>query len=126
MKKRASFALLLALTGCNAVGPDFSAPESGLPEKSFVGGPSAAAPDPAWWATFRDPTLTALAREVASANLDVKTATLRVAESRFQRGVAVSAQLPGLNGDAKSTREQYSNNGIASLIGGLVPGGFKI
>ena len=93
--------LLAALAGCNAVGPDFSAPDSGLPDRAFVAGSRAAAPDPEWWASFRDPTLTALVRNVADANLDVQTATLRVAQSRFQRGVTAAAQMPSLNGDVK-------------------------
>jgi NodT family efflux transporter outer membrane factor (OMF) lipoprotein len=99
-------------------------PESGLPEKPFVGDARLVAPpDPMWWAGFHDRTLTELELEVAAANLDVRTATIRLAESRFQRGVAASAQLPALNGDAKSTREQYSQNGIVSLLGGLLGGG---
>ena len=127
MRRFAPFPLLLlaALSGCNAVGPDFAAPDSGLPERAFVAGASAnvSAPDPRWWASFRDPTLTALIGEVAQANLDVRTASLRVAESRFERGATASAQLPSLNGDVKVTREQYSKNGILSLMNGLVPGG---
>jgi NodT family efflux transporter outer membrane factor (OMF) lipoprotein len=113
------------LAGCT-VGRDFITPDNGLPAKAFVAGASTAAPDPDWWNAFRDPALTALIHEVASANLDVRTATLRVAESRFERGVTAAAQFPQLNGDAKSTREQYSKNGIVSLIGGLAPGGFSV
>jgi NodT family efflux transporter outer membrane factor (OMF) lipoprotein len=72
---------------------------------------------------FRDPILTDLERRVAAANLDVRTATIRLAESRFQRGVAAAAELPSLNGDAKYTRELYSQNGIVSLLGALAPPG---
>jgi NodT family efflux transporter outer membrane factor (OMF) lipoprotein len=118
-----AFGLLAALAGCNAVGPDFVPPASGLPDGAFVAGARTSAPDPQWWASFRDPTLTALVREVAESNLDVRTATLRVAESRFERGVTASAEMPSLNGDAKVTREQYSKNGILSLFNGLAPGG---
>ena len=114
------------LSGCS-VGPDFSAPETGLPIKHFAapdaGGRLAAPPDPNWWALFRDRTLTALENEVANANLDVRAATIRLAESRFQRGVAASAQLPGLNADAKAPRELYSQNGILSLLAPLSPSG---
>jgi len=123
---RKTIALLLALSGCNAVGPDFTPPETGLPDRAFVAGARTAAPDPAWWATFRDPALTRLVREVADKNLDVRAATLRVAQSRAQRGAAAAAQLPSLNGDAKATREQYSQNGVLSLMNGLVPGGIDV
>ena len=79
--------------------------------------------DPAWWAVFRDPVLTDLERRVADANLDVRTATIRLAESRFQRGVTAAAEFPSINGDAKYTRELYSQNGIVSLLSGLLPPG---
>jgi NodT family efflux transporter outer membrane factor (OMF) lipoprotein len=118
----ATLALLAALSGCNAVGPEFVAPDSGLPDRAFVAGTRTDAPDPAWWTSFRDPTLTALVREAADVNLDVASATLRVAQSRSQRGVAAAAQLPSLNGDVKVTREQYSKNGILSLA----PNGFAV
>jgi NodT family efflux transporter outer membrane factor (OMF) lipoprotein len=115
------------LAGCT-VGPNFVQPDSHLPEKSFIGdnGQSAAAAhppaptDPLWWNVFHDPVLTSLEQRVADANLDVRTATLRLAESRFQRGAAAAAEFPSINGDSKYTREQYSRNGILSLISGLV------
>ncbi|MBX9709696.1 MAG: efflux transporter outer membrane subunit [Xanthobacteraceae bacterium] len=120
----------LLLTGC-MVGPDFVQPDSHLPEQSFYGdagpvNPDAPLPpptDPNWWAVFRDPILTKLENRVAEVNLDVQTATVRLAQSRFQRGVAAAAQFPSINGDAKYTRELYSNNGIVSLLGSLAPGG---
>jgi NodT family efflux transporter outer membrane factor (OMF) lipoprotein len=109
--------------GCT-VGPDFAPPNPHLPEVSFSGDPARAVPDarlppptdPTWWRVFRDPVLTNLEQRVATANLDVQTATLRLAESRFQRGVVAAALLPSVNGDAKYTREQFSQNGIVSLI----------
>jgi NodT family efflux transporter outer membrane factor (OMF) lipoprotein len=113
------------LAGC-MVGPDFVRPDPQLPEVSFYGdkGPPGsrlpAPTDPAWWNVFRDPVLTDLERRVAGANLDVRTATLRLAESRFQRGVAAAAELPSINGDAKYNRELYSQNGIISLLSGLL------
>ena len=119
----------LLAAGCS-VGPNFVSPNPHLPETSFTGDRGAIAdarlpppPDPEWWAVFRDPILTDLERRVAAANLDVRTATIRLAESRFQRGVAAAAELPSLNGDAKYTRELYSQNGIVSLLGALAPPG---
>jgi NodT family efflux transporter outer membrane factor (OMF) lipoprotein len=116
-----------AIAGCS-VGPNFVEPDPHLPEVSFFGDKgkpveTARLPqptDPMWWNVFRDPILTSLEQRVADANLDVRTATLRLAESRFQRGVAAAAEFPSINGDAKYTREQYSQNGIVSLIGGLL------
>ncbi|CAM5309069.1 Toluene efflux pump outer membrane protein TtgF [Aquamicrobium terrae] len=117
----AALAATLALAGC-MVGPDFVPPDPQLPEISFAEGerhmPSPT--DPQWWSVFRDPVLTGLASRVAASNLDVQTATVRLAESRFQRGVAAAAQFPSMNADAKYDRELYSKNGIASLLGGLL------
>lgn len=126
----------LALSGCVTNGPDFASPDPLLPVRSFSGPPAPAAAladlnpagpkegpippvNPRWWTTFRDPLLTSLVEKAAEANLDVRTATLRIAESRFQRGVTASALFPSLNGDAQYTRQLYSQNGITSLIGPL-------
>jgi NodT family efflux transporter outer membrane factor (OMF) lipoprotein len=117
----------LLAAGCT-VGPNFVPPDPQLPQTSFMDDKSVAVADarlprptdPAWWAVFRDPILTDLERRVAEANLDVRTATIRLAQSRFQRGVTAAAQFPSINGDAKYTRELYSQNGIVSLLNGLL------
>jgi NodT family efflux transporter outer membrane factor (OMF) lipoprotein len=121
------------LAGC-MVGPDFVQPDSHLPEVSFqnqnakpVADSKVPAPtDPMWWRVFRDPVLTKLEEQVAAANLDVQTATVRLAESRFQRGVAAAAQFPSLNGNAKYSRELYSQNGVVGLIAPLAGPGFSV
>lgn len=134
MRIAAAALAALPLAACN-VGQDFLPPVSGLPSIPFASPASAtsskeatssaaspSAPDPRWWKAFRDPMLTSLEQRVAAANLDVRSATLRIAESRFQRGVVASAELPSVNGSAKYQRELFSQNGIASLLGGLIPG----
>jgi hypothetical protein len=88
---------LLPPAGCVSVGPDFEPPDPLLPSVSFFSKPgpliSNRAPaasatgdvspvDPAWWMAFRDPILTSLAGRIAAANLDVNSATLKLAESR--------------------------------------------
>jgi NodT family efflux transporter outer membrane factor (OMF) lipoprotein len=122
---------LLALCGCMSAGPDFVPPDPMLPAVSFFGKPEPAiaearpAPidlsgrDPRWWAVFRDPILTSLTERVVNANLDVSTAMLRVAESRFERGVTASAEFPAINGNASYQRELLSQNGIVSLAKNL-------
>jgi hypothetical protein len=91
--RSAAAALVVVLTGCT-VGPDFLPPDPRLPVGTYNGEPAPPdswllqPPDPNWWAVFRDPVLTDLERRVAAENLDVQTATIRLAESRFQRGVA--------------------------------------
>src|ERR1700732_2186620 len=129
---------LLPLAGCASVGPDFEAPDPLLPSVSFIGKPGPLVPDhapaasakgepspvdPAWWTAFRDPILTSLARRVAAANLDVNSATLKLAESRSQLGVVASAALPAINGNASYQRELFSQNGLLSLGNQFAPPG---
>jgi NodT family efflux transporter outer membrane factor (OMF) lipoprotein len=118
------------LASCTS-GPDFLTPATGLPQTTtFDGKPltkkaitAAETIDPDWWKAFHDPTLTSLEARVAEANLDIKTAALRIAESRAQLSGVASAEFPTLNGTAKVTREQYSQNGIASLLGSILGNG---
>jgi NodT family efflux transporter outer membrane factor (OMF) lipoprotein len=120
--------LTVLLAGC-AVGPDFVPPDAGLPQTSFFStetheptdrtaatSANYAAPDPNWWAIFRDSELTALENRVAADNLDVQTATLRLAQSRYQRDVAAAAQFPGLNGNTSYERQKPSDNGLLGLF----------
>lgn len=131
----------LTLAGC-AVGPNFVPQNPALPETSFfatanhettqiAAGKSAAEtpPDPDWWAIFHDRKLIELERQVADANLDVQTATARLAQSRYQRAVTASAQLPNLNGNASYERQKPSEQGLLGLFssgtsGNSANGGF--
>jgi hypothetical protein len=124
-RSAAILATLAALAGCTIMGPDFRPPEPASavtwigpqpagkkPPRSV---PVQAQADPAWWKIFADPQLDALEQRVAGANLDIRAATIRIAESRAQLGIAESARMPTLNGSASYTRQQASNNGFFSL-----------
>jgi outer membrane protein TolC len=110
------------------VGPDFVPPTSPSSASWLTGHPSPAAAetslpvpepvDPAWWALFNDPELTTLVNRVAATNLDVRLATIRLAQSRAQRGVVASAEFPALNGNGSYTREKPSAQGIFGAFGG--------
>ena len=76
--------------------------------------------DPNWWKLFDDPILTGLEQQVAASNLTVRIATIRLAESRYQRGVTAADQFPGVNGNTSYTREKISNNGVAALLSGCL------
>ena len=117
----------LALAGC-AVGSDFVPPDPGLPANAFLRDRGQAAaghetafapPDAEWWSLFRDPELIALERRVPAANLDVQIVTARLAQSRFQRGVAAAAQFPNLSGKASEQTYKESENVISGLTSGL-------
>jgi NodT family efflux transporter outer membrane factor (OMF) lipoprotein len=126
--------LALSVLGGCTVGPDFHAPSAWSPARWFGGGTAAetrpvpvsqtaAEPiAPNWWAAFGDAELTALENRVATGNLDVRTATLRLEESRAQRRIAAAAEFPQLNGDASYVRQRPSAKGIFSLLGGTSGG----
>jgi NodT family efflux transporter outer membrane factor (OMF) lipoprotein len=117
--------------GCT-VGPDYTAPDAKSPVGWFasrpVPKPVKSEPvtepvDPNWWKLFNDPQLTALEDRVAAQNLDVRIATIKLAESRAQRGVVAAAQLPTLGGNASYQYEKASNNGVFGLLGSDAAGG---
>jgi NodT family efflux transporter outer membrane factor (OMF) lipoprotein len=129
----AGLTLASSMLAACSVGADFTPPDPMLPPTSFEGSGNAGAasttavaatplPDanPDWWAVFHDPILTQLESRVATENLDVRTATIRIAESRFQRGVTAAAELPSVSGDGRYQRELYSSNGLLSLVDGLL------
>src|SRR5690349_3778986 len=124
----AAAALSLLAEGCT-VGPDFKSPSWQAPSSWLNRQPrnqasaqfsqAVADPvDPHWWQLFNDDELTSLVERVAAGNLDVRTATIRLAESRAQRGIVASDQFPTVNGNASYTREKISNRGAISLFGG--------
>ncbi len=74
--------------------------------------------DAAWWSRFNDPVLSGLIARAVTSNLDVQTATARLAQSRAQRGVVGAGQFPQLNGNTSYTRQRPSKEGAISLFSG--------
>jgi NodT family efflux transporter outer membrane factor (OMF) lipoprotein len=128
----AAVALLTVPAACT-VGPDFLKPKPDYTPASLTDGhttdpgkqklstPVVAKPDPTWWKVFGDPQLTALETRVAGANLDVKVAALRLAESRATLGITESALLPQMRGDGGYIGQKPSKAGALSLF--PTPGG---
>ena len=117
------------LAGCS-MGPEYVSPLPPIVEsKTFLDNgtkvrsplpvlarTTAAEPDAEWWRVFRDPVLARLEARVATQNLDVQTASARLTESRAQLGTAAAAALPQVNGASSAYRQQYSQNGLISLV----------
>ncbi|MBV9654002.1 MAG: efflux transporter outer membrane subunit [Acetobacteraceae bacterium] len=125
-----AFRLLLSLSGLSlagcTVGPNFQMPSWASPATWFAShaesGPTPSVAvtepvDPRWWHLFRDKELSSLVERVGAGNLDVRLATIRLAESRGQRGIAASDLFPTLNGNGSYSREKISNRGAISLFG---------
>jgi NodT family efflux transporter outer membrane factor (OMF) lipoprotein len=120
--------LCCLLAGC-VVGPDFHSPSqiNGLlpaiidrgassPIKDIARVTSDATVQVAWWRGFKDPVLDRLQARIADRNLDVRTATLRIAESRAQVVSTEAAALPKVDGTASYTRSALSQNGLLKLV----------
>jgi NodT family efflux transporter outer membrane factor (OMF) lipoprotein len=106
-------ALVGALAGCYAVGPDYRKAEPPVPDRfsSLEEGISRgdSIPDAyldAWWRVFDDPLLDALMKRLVSRNLDLRIASARLMQARAQAGVASSAFLPegGITGEYQRVR----------------------
>jgi NodT family efflux transporter outer membrane factor (OMF) lipoprotein len=129
----APLTLAVAVLGGCTVGPDFERPPWYSPASWFSRDDattktarSEPVPEPVdahWWRLFGDPELTSLVDRVADANLDVRVATIRLAESRAQSGIARADAFPQLNGNASYTREKISDKGVAGFLGGGGAGG---
>jgi NodT family efflux transporter outer membrane factor (OMF) lipoprotein len=121
-------AAALLLAGCT-VGPNFTRPDAKLPNawcadhcQAAQATPSHTAVAPintAWWTSFNDPELVKLEQRVADENLDLKVASLRLAESRAERSITAADQYPSINGNASAVRERASANGVTSVAGAL-------
>jgi outer membrane protein, multidrug efflux system len=123
----AACAMACAIVACK-VGPNFTPPQSPVPEEyAAVKNPAgaaghdanvpvpsaAAAPISFWWRQFHDPALDRLEERAAAGNLDLKAAFLRIVEAREQVQSARAEGLPALNASASYTREQL---GLAGII----------
>ena len=127
-----AFVAALGLPACT-LGPNFQQPSLWAPTSWFASRPAPPPPtpsqvvaepvDPAWWQSFNDPILTGLEQQVAFSNLDVRLATVRLQESRLQRGVTAADEYPQVNGNASYDREKVSDRGVIGLIGGGGSGG---
>jgi NodT family efflux transporter outer membrane factor (OMF) lipoprotein len=114
----------LVIAGCT-VGPNFVPPTTSAPPQVFERTEAAQAPSKAveagfnsdWWTLLNDPTLNALEKQLADANLDVAAASARLRQSRAGQRIAGAAELPTLDGAASYNRERGSPNGILSLLG---------
>ncbi len=123
---------LLALLGGCTVGPNFHRPGWASPVSWLTGEPKPVHPVPsvpvvapvrvAWWSLFNDPILIRLENQVAADNLDVRTATIRLAESRDELGITGAARYPVFNANGSYERLKASNLGEFSPLASIAAG----
>lgn len=115
-------AVAACLSACS-VGPDFHQPDNAAPADWRADAPAAASRpvatriDARWWTIYQDPVLIDLEQRVGDANLDLRVAAERFAQSMAERRIAAAAELPQVDGAASYARERASPNGVLNLLG---------
>jgi NodT family efflux transporter outer membrane factor (OMF) lipoprotein len=103
--------LLVLLSGCMTVGPDYKAPQTQMPE-AFANqtqeGLSTATVEVAWWRGFQDETLDRLVEATVASNHDLRIATARLREARALRAETEFDRIPTVTAGGSYTRERLS------------------
>jgi len=90
--------VMLVISGCTMVGPDYVKPEAPQPEKWLESNePEIKTEDTNvrdWWTVFHDPVLNNLIEAAYQQNLPLQIAGLRIYEARAQLGIAFGFQYP--------------------------------
>jgi multidrug efflux system outer membrane protein len=109
--------MLLIVTGCATVGPDYVKPATPLSatwNSELKGGLIAEEMNPqtlaGWWTTLNDPKLSILMDRAVSGNLDLKKARSRIREARARRGIAKADLLPALDAAGSATWSHTSKD----------------
>ncbi|NDY71521.1 TolC family protein [Desulfobacter hydrogenophilus] len=127
------FGLLLGflLAGCAVVGPNYVAPDPGVPKgwnTALPNGLTATPPDArtlaGWWSTFKDPELTKLIERAVAGNLDLGLGRARVREARARRGIARADGFPTINVSGAATRVGTSSETDLGTENDLYDAGF--
>jgi multidrug efflux system outer membrane protein len=129
MKKFSFIAILIAvLAGC-MVGPKYQKPVVDMPVQ-YRDSQYSRATDSisylAWWDMFRDTVLQGLIREAVQYNKSIRTAQVRVDESRLSLGFARTSSLPSLGYGAKAGYYDLSNNNNNEIGGGMPRSSYNI
>jgi NodT family efflux transporter outer membrane factor (OMF) lipoprotein len=122
LNKALAVATVAILLSACAVGPDFKAPETTLPQQWHAATPQLSGNDvdKEWWKLFNDSALTDLVGRALESNADVRIAALRVAQSRAQLRGTTGARLPNVSASAAYSRERQSENGVNTRVIGLI------
>lgn len=131
MLTRTVIAVLAAVLGACAVGPDFRRPAP--PPQTALGAAAASAPggglenaDPPqhfaagmdipaqWWTLFQSPNLNALISDALRANPDVGAAQASLRQARELYKAQVGTSLPAVQGGLGATRSKYPTSTLTS------------
>jgi NodT family efflux transporter outer membrane factor (OMF) lipoprotein len=118
-----SVLLLLLISGCAAVGPDFERPPVRSPQswsEAHAGAADLAsgieAGTPSAWTQVNDPVLQELFALADAANPDIVASAIRFAQARAQRGITGAQAGPQVNAGASEPRQRQSAYGASTRI----------
>ena len=135
MAVSAAVACMATLASCGAVGPDFVRPDVDAAadwSQRHGGSPELAAPRESTamlpadrWTVFGDAELLHLQAIAATANQDVRTAALRVLQSRMDEATVSAQRGLQLQGQGGITRQRQSESGSSARLVNLIGGADK-
>lgn len=111
MKRTLTLALVAALSGCAAVGPDYRRPALDLPgayPESASAQSSALAVPAEWWKSYNDALLNDLVAAGLANNSDVRLAAARIEEAEGVLREANALFFPEIDGSAAAGRSRIS------------------
>lgn len=109
----AAVLLCALLAGGCALGPDYTRPAQDMPAQWRPNLADRGDLRADWWTLYGDQTLNALVEEALSHNHDLAIAMARIDEARAYLGIARSAQLPSVSGEAGTGRgDPYGPAGV--------------
>ncbi|MBW2599060.1 MAG: efflux transporter outer membrane subunit [Deltaproteobacteria bacterium] len=119
----ALFFMIVMLTGCATVGPDYVVPDISSPaawhsqlKNGIVGDEMEPGALARWWTTLGDPVLSGLIDRAVAGNLDVRKARARVCAARARRGLSKTDMFPTLeaSGSIKKSRNNEQERKLYS------------
>ena len=113
------FLILLLLSGCTTVGPDYRRPDVPLPA-SFDGKTTEEKELPAqWWSLYGDPLLDKLVTAAQTSNADVRLAAARIQEAEGVWREARASLFPDVSAGIAGAESRVSTRTTPPPVGGF-------
>ena len=124
--------LMLILSGCAAVGPDYTPPPTDAPadwhsvtdENGITVAATSSEELAHWWTVFNDPTLTGLIEKATTGNTDLRQAQARLREARARRGISEADRFPTFTASGAASSSKSSKELGSGTIRELYTAGF--
>ena len=111
--------LLLLISGCSTVGPDYERPAVELPAQYPTASTAEEALPPEWWKLYADATLDEVVAASRKSNVDVRLAAARVREAGALARETGAAFFPDVSGGYNASRNRVSSRIIPAPQAGV-------